>query len=87
MWFSYKSENNWHPIPVDRVNEILDLNANDKKPAGLLSNEAANVDVTNINADLEKLDKKFTNKSKNKKKRKKKRRKGGRRNKNNKSEQ
>jgi len=78
MWFSYDSENNWHPVPVLRVKEILSLNEKGEKPANLLSDESAEVDSSSINADLEKLDKKFSNKSRNKSRRKK------RRNKNNK---
>jgi cell fate regulator YaaT (PSP1 superfamily) len=67
MWFSYGSENTWHPVAVDRVKEILKINLNGNKPIDL------NIDVlqettTSINSDLEKLDKKFSSQAKKKKK-------------------
>ncbi|MFY8038012.1 MAG: PSP1 domain-containing protein, partial [Cyclobacteriaceae bacterium] len=33
MWFGYKEDNNWYPLNVDRVNEILQMNKEGKKPA------------------------------------------------------
>lgn len=68
MWFAYKDENNWYALNVDRVNEILELNREGKKPATLeLDQEEVKVPVSTLNSDLESLDKKFQNKNKHKK--------------------
>ena len=68
MWFGFKEESNWYPLNVQRVNEILALNREGKKPASL------DVDVVQevvkegpLNNDLAQLDKKYKNKSGNKK--------------------
>ncbi|MBL7850034.1 MAG: Signal peptidase-like protein [Cyclobacteriaceae bacterium] len=67
MWFGYKDENTWYPIPVSRVNEILRLNQEGKKPATLEINEVAEREpVEVLNSDLMRLDKKFSNKGKGK---------------------
>lgn len=74
MWFSYGSENTWHPVTVDRVKEIMQMNLKGEKPVNL------NVDfleepTSAINSDLEQLDKKFSSKAKKKKKKKNKKKK------------
>jgi cell fate regulator YaaT (PSP1 superfamily) len=75
MWFGYNSENTWHSVKVERVIEILELNKAGKKPATLLEDAVFEKDEPpGMNADLEKLDKKFANRSKRKKKKKKKNR-------------
>jgi len=75
MWFGYREENTtWYPINVARVNEILRLNREGKKPASLerdIEEEKASAEV--LNSDLQKMDQKYRNKSKNKKKKKKRR--------------
>ena len=76
LWFSYGNENNWHPVNVVRVKEILDMNLRGEKPVNLAVNVAEEV-VESINSDLEKLDKKYAGKSKKRKKRKKRRKKKG----------
>ena len=69
MWFGYKDDHNWHPIPVLRVKEILELNKAGKKPASLLEDDLfeETPENTKINSDLEAMDRKF-NKGKKKKK-------------------
>jgi len=68
MWFGFKEENTWYPLNIDRVNEILALNREGKKPATLQANEVeAKVPVTKLNSDLENLDKKYQGKAKKKK--------------------
>jgi len=63
MWFGYKEENAWYPLNVDRVNEILLLNKEGKKPATLDLNELVErAPVSVLNSDLDKLDKKFSSK-------------------------
>lgn len=72
MWFGFREENNWYPVNVDRVNEILRMNRDGKKPATLEKNEVeekATVEV--LNSDLQKMDQKYRNKSKKKKRKKK----------------
>lgn len=74
MWFGYREENTtWYPLNVARVNEILRLNREGRKPASLerdVEEEKASAQV--LNSDLQKMDQKYRNKSKSKKKRKKK---------------
>jgi cell fate regulator YaaT (PSP1 superfamily) len=67
MWFAYKEENNWYALNVDRVNEILELNRQGKKPANLeLNEEEVKAPIATLNSDLASLDKKFQNRGKNK---------------------
>ena len=70
MWFGYKEENAWYPLNVDRVNEILALNQEGRKPATLELNELVEREpVSVLNSDLDRLDKKFSNRGgRNKKK-------------------
>lgn len=70
MWFGYKEDNNWYPLNVDRVNEILLLNKEGKKPATLqIDKEEVRLPLSTLNSDLESMDKKFRNKSNNNKNR------------------
>ena len=70
MWFGFREDNTWYPVNVARVNEILRLNREGKKPASLEANEVAEKEPTSsLNSDLVSLDKKFRNKSPNSKKR------------------
>lgn len=67
MWFGFKDDNTWYPIPVTRVNDILQLNREGKKPATLDEDKVAVKEPASIlNSDLESLDKKFKSKSKKK---------------------
>ncbi len=69
MWFGFKEDNNWYPLRIDRVNEILEMNRAGKKPASLeINEEEVKEPVSKLNMDLENLDKKFQSKSKKKKK-------------------
>ena len=70
MWFGYKEENAWYPLNVDRVNEILALNLAGQKPATLeLDQIEEREPLSVLNSDLERLDKKFSNKGGKKKSR------------------
>lgn len=64
MWFGYKDENAWHPLEASRVNEILVLNKNNKKPATLLEDDIAVHDDASktLNSDLERMDRKYKGK-------------------------
>lgn len=67
MWFAFKEENNWYALNVDRVNEILELNRQGKKPASLeLNEEEVKIPIATLNSDLASLDKKFQNRGKSK---------------------
>ena len=70
MWFGYKEESAWFPLNVDRVNEILELNREGRMPATLDLNELVEREPLSVlNSDLDKLDKKFSNRgNRNKKK-------------------
>ncbi|MFY0601179.1 MAG: Signal peptidase-like protein [Cyclobacteriaceae bacterium] len=71
MWFGYSGENSWHPLNIERVNEILALNEEGKKPASLLEDkEEVQKETGLLNSDLAAMDKKFSGGSKNKKKKK-----------------
>ncbi len=73
MWFGFKEDTNWYPVSIERVNEILALNQVGKKVFSLSENEEAKVDATSsLNDDLERMDKKFSDKDKRKKRKKKK---------------
>ncbi|NBA87001.1 Signal peptidase-like protein [Emticicia sp. CRIBPO] len=67
MWFSYPNETNWYPIACSQVVEIQKMNQKGLKPVGL-ENLVQLVDVapqsksSSINNDLERLDKKFSDK-------------------------
>src|SRR5688500_3584549 len=72
MWFGFREENTWYPLNVSRVNEILRLNREGKKPATLEKDqeeEKATVQV--LNSDLQRMDQKYRNKGKKKKKKRK----------------
>jgi cell fate regulator YaaT (PSP1 superfamily) len=72
MWFGFREENTWYPLNVDRVNEILKLNRDGKKPASLdkdVVEEKAPLET--LNSDLQRMDQKYKNKGKKKKKKKK----------------
>lgn len=73
MWFGFREENTWYPLNVSRVNEILRLNREGKKPATLdrdQEEEKATVQV--LNSDLQRMDQKYRNKGGKKKKKKRK---------------
>src|SRR5688572_2045637 len=71
MWFGFASENTWYPLNVDRVNQILLLNREGKKPASLdLDVLAEKIPLETLNSDLTRMDQKFKGKSKKKKKKK-----------------
>jgi cell fate regulator YaaT (PSP1 superfamily) len=71
MWFGYSEENTWFPINIQRVNEILKMNKEGKKPATLeLNVEAEKEPVQSLNSDLERMDKKFSSKARKRKKKK-----------------
>src|SRR5688500_84294 len=72
MWFGFREENTWYPLNVSRVNEILSLNREGKKPANLdkdVIEEKAPISA--LNSDLKEMDQKYKNKSKKKKKKRK----------------
>lgn len=69
MWFGYKEDNNWYPLRIERVNEILELNRAGKKPASLeIDKEVVKEPLSKLNSDLESMDRKFQGKTKKKKK-------------------
>ncbi|MGF1635797.1 MAG: stage 0 sporulation family protein [Cyclobacteriaceae bacterium] len=72
LWFGYKNENTWVPVGADRVREILEQNQKGNKPATLIEDSLEIQDDTQqvLNSDLERMDRKFKNKSKKKKGRK-----------------
>src|SRR6188508_2045864 len=60
MWFGFKEDNNWYPLNVDRVNQILRMNQEGKKPASLDQDvEAEKIPVETLNSDLARMDKKY----------------------------
>jgi cell fate regulator YaaT (PSP1 superfamily) len=72
MWFGFKEENTWYPLNIERVNHILRMNREGKRPATLdIDIVEEKVSTGPLNSDLDQMDKKFKNKSRNKKKKKK----------------
>jgi cell fate regulator YaaT (PSP1 superfamily) len=72
MWFGFQEENTWHPLNIERVNEILRMNREGRKPASLdLDQVEEKIPTSTLNSDLDRMDKKFKTKSKNKKKKRK----------------
>lgn len=73
MWFGYRGDNNWYPVPVARVQEILEENAAGKAVEMLVPQAAEepkqNEFVAQVEGNLERLDDKFRNKKKKKKSR------------------
>ncbi len=69
MWFGFSEENTWYPLNIERVNHILKLNREGKKPASLEEDQVEEKVTTEpLNSDLARMDKKFKNKSRKKKK-------------------
>jgi cell fate regulator YaaT (PSP1 superfamily) len=72
MWFGYGEENTWHALDIERVNAILLLNREGKKPATLDKDESEEkAPIEALNSDLQRMDQKYKNKGKKKKKKKK----------------
>ncbi|NDK57602.1 PSP1 domain-containing protein [Pontibacter fetidus] len=75
MWFGFKGDNNWYPVPVERVQEILEQNAKGIAVESLTivveEEPKQNEFVAQVEGSLERLDDKY-NKAKKKKKKKKK---------------
>ena len=80
MWFGFAGDDQWHPVPAHRVQEILEMNSREMVPATLLENELPDPEqqFKSLNHDLETLDKRFEKKSKNTKRKKKRKPKGPR---------
>lgn len=74
MWFGFKGDNNWYPVPVERVQEILELNAKGIAVDSLLKvapeEPKQNEFVAQVEGNLERLDDKYKAKKKKKKKKK-----------------
>ena len=71
MWFGFNEENTWYPLNIQRVNQILRMNSDGKKPASLeVDVEAEKIPVQTLNSDLARMDQKFKGKSKKRKKKK-----------------
>ncbi|MDQ3292198.1 MAG: Signal peptidase-like protein [Bacteroidota bacterium] len=75
MWFGFKDDNNWYPVTVERVKEILDLNAQGIQVETLVAiAEDPKKEATlaeQLEGSLERLDEKFDKPKKKKKKKKK----------------
>lgn len=70
MWFAYAGENTWHPLETERVQEIIELNKQGKKPATLLDDIAEEKEtIDSLNSDLVAMDRKFKKSKKRNKKR------------------
>ncbi len=68
MWFGYENDSStWHPVSIETVNQILDMNKKGVTPAALDVMETEEVVVVErINSDLEKLDRKYANRDQSK---------------------
>ncbi len=74
MWFGYSAESIWHPLPIVRVLEIVELNKKGIVPESfdVLTpvGEKEPVTAAALNSDLQKLDAKYTARTHKKKKKK-----------------
>ncbi len=82
MWFGYSSETTWHPLPISRVLEIVELNKQGVIPESFellapMPEKREPVKMADLNSDLDQLDKKYAIKTSSGKKKKKKFRSGG----------
>jgi len=71
MWFGYRGEeSNWIPVTVDKVREVVELNEKGIQPQSLdvMESTPASLDLdkasSGLNADLDKMDKKYSNNKK-----------------------
>lgn len=76
MWFGFRGEDNWYPVPIPQVLRIVELNKKGVIPPSFEELEAAPVTPQTkapaLNSDLEQMDRKYQSKNrspKNKKKR------------------
>lgn len=78
MWFGFEGDNNWHPLPTDRVKEVIALNEKGEFPETLTEDTIEIKALSgSLNSDLEQMDKKFQKKHKKKKNNKNRRNKSG----------
>jgi cell fate regulator YaaT (PSP1 superfamily) len=76
MWFGYENDSNWHPLSIERVKEIMELNARGIIPetlaqveTGQISAEAKKAkEIANEKGAIQALDKKLKNRENSKKK-------------------
>lgn len=68
MWFSYNNDINWHSLPIHKVVEIMKMNEKGVIPTSLDDLNLLDTTVIDKNAprnsDLDRLDKKYTDKGK-----------------------
>jgi cell fate regulator YaaT (PSP1 superfamily) len=70
MWFSYKQETDWYPLPIADVIKVQEMNKKGEKPeligaSGLVITSKVE-DAKPMNYDLMQMDKKYTNNKKKK---------------------
>jgi cell fate regulator YaaT (PSP1 superfamily) len=73
MWFSYKQETDWYPLPISDVVKVQEMNKKGEKPelidvSGLVITTKVE-ESKPLNYDLMQMDKKYTNKKKKNKNR------------------
>ncbi|GAA4448586.1 hypothetical protein GCM10023189_06670 [Nibrella saemangeumensis] len=75
MWFGYSTESTWHPLPITRVLEIIELNKRGVVPESFevltpVAEKKEPVGLAALNSDLDRLDKKYAAAKPKKKKKK-----------------
>lgn len=70
MWFGFEGENTWHPIPIERVKEILLMNEKGEIPETLqIDKDFSKIEKAQaLTNDLERLDRKYKKNPKRKNK-------------------
>lgn len=66
MWFAFDNENNWHALTIERVKEVMELNAKGEFPFSLDDDKEPVVVEEKVNNDLDKLDQRLSEKRGNK---------------------
>ena len=73
MWFSYKQETDWYPLPISDVQKVQEMNKKGEKPeligaSGLVITTKVEENKP-LNYDLMQMDKKYNSKKKKNKNR------------------
>jgi cell fate regulator YaaT (PSP1 superfamily) len=72
MYFGFEKDNNWYPVSIEKVSEILEMNKKGIQPESLVEMVSAKElkEAGSLNTDLESLDRKYSEEQQKKKKKK-----------------
>jgi hypothetical protein len=75
MYFGFEKDNNWYPVSIEKVSEILEMNKKGIQPESLetlveMVSAKELKEAGSLNTDLESLDRKYSEEQQKKKKKK-----------------